>query len=77
MGILTAPLRGLLRIFEEVAERAEEELFGEDAVMSELTELNRSFEAGSLTEEEFARREAELVQRLEEIKERKAGRSSS
>lgn len=77
MGILNAPLRGLLRIFEEVAERAEEELFGEDAVMRELTELNRSFEAGSLPEEEFARREAELVQRLEEIKERKAERSSS
>lgn len=77
MGIFSAPLRGLVGIFEEVRALAEKELYNEDAVREELTDIYRQFEAGSITEEEFNRREAELVQKLEEIAERKenAGRS--
>jgi hypothetical protein len=75
MGLLTAPFRGLLFVFEEVAERAEHELYNGDAVRGELTELYRRLEAGALGEEEFGRREAELVERLEEIEERQRQRS--
>jgi hypothetical protein len=74
MGLLTAPFRGLLRVFEEVAERAEQELYDEDGVKAELTDLYRRLEAGSLSEEAFALREAELVDKLEEIDERKKGK---
>ncbi len=66
-------------MFEEVAERAENELYDEDAVKAELTDLYMKLEAGSLSEEDFNRREAELVERLEEIEEhnrRRAGRGS-
>jgi hypothetical protein len=77
MGIFSAPLRGLVGIFEEVRDLAEKELYGEDAVREELTEMYRQLEAGSITEEEFNRCEAKLVMKLEEIAERreKAGRS--
>lgn len=67
-------LRGLLRVFEEVAERAEQELYNEAAVQAELMELYRKLEAGALSEEEFEEREAELVERLEEIEEHKRER---
>ncbi|HVE84048.1 MAG TPA: gas vesicle protein GvpG [Myxococcales bacterium] len=67
MGLISAPFRGLLKVFEEVADRAEKVLYDEDAVKAELTDIYMKLEAGSLTEEEFNRREAELVQRLEEI----------
>jgi hypothetical protein len=77
MGIFSAPLRGLVGIFEEVRDLAEKELYNEDAVREELTEIYRQLEAGSITEEEFNRCEAKLVVKLEEIAERrnKAGRS--
>ena len=79
MGLVTAPFRWLLRVFEEVADRAEQELNNEDAIKDELMELYRRLEAGLLSEEDFAQREADLVRRLEEIEERKnrkAGRGN-
>lgn len=79
MGLLTAPFRGLLRVFEEIADRAEQDLNNEDAIKDELMELYRRLEAGLLSEEDFAQREADLVRRLEEIEERKnrkAGRGN-
>jgi Gas vesicle protein G len=74
MGFLSLPLRGLIRVFEEVAERAEKEMYDGDAVMAELTELYRMLESGAIAEEEFDRREAALVERLEEIEEHNAAR---
>jgi hypothetical protein len=76
MSFLSFPFRGLLRVFEEVAERAEDELYNEDAIMAELTELYKSLEAGLLSEEEFGERETELVQRLEAVEEHKNGRGT-
>jgi hypothetical protein len=75
MGLITAPFRGLLRVFEAIAERAEHELYDDDAVRAELTDLYHQLEAGALTEEEFGRREAELVERLEVIEEHQRQRS--
>ena len=54
---------------------AERELYNKDAVRAELTDLYVRLEAGSLSEEEFDQREAELVERLEEIEERERQRS--
>ncbi len=63
------PLRGLLRVFEEIAERADHELYDEDAVKAELMDIYAKLEAGSLSEAEFTRREVVLVERLQEIEE--------
>ena len=67
MGLISAPVRGLLWVFEEIAKRAEQELYDEDAVKAELTELYHKLEASAISEEEFGRREAELVTRLHVI----------
>jgi hypothetical protein len=75
MGLLTAPIRGLLRVFEAVAEQAEHEQYNEEAVKAELTDLYRALAAGSLSEEDFGRSEAALVERLEQIEERKRRRA--
>ncbi len=76
MGIVSTPMRGLFRIFREVADRAEAELYDEDAVKAELMAAYRQLEDGSMTEEAFAEREAELVERLDEIDRHKKGKGS-
>jgi hypothetical protein len=57
MGIVSAPMRGLFRIFREVADRAEAELYDEAAVKAELMAAYRQLEEGAITEEAFAERE--------------------
>ena len=74
MGIISAPMRGLFRIFREVADRAEAEMYDEDAVKAELMAAYRQLEEGSITEEAFAEREAELVERLDEIDRHRRGK---
>jgi hypothetical protein len=76
MGLLSAPWRGLLWIFEEFAERAEEERNDPGAVTAELERLYQQLEAGALDEREFARLEAELEGRLVEILERRSRRAA-
>lgn len=71
MGFLSAPFRGLVKVFEEIAERAEGELYNEDAIKAELMDLYKKLESGVINEEEFGPREAELVERLEAIEEHK------
>jgi hypothetical protein len=73
-GLFSMPLRGLLRVFEEVAERAEQELSGEDAAKAEPQELCLALEAWSVGEDEFSRRVEELVQKLAAIEERQKAR---
>jgi len=65
-------MRGLLRLFEVIIERAQEEYCDKEAVAAELMDLHKRFEAGCLTEEMFEQREGELVRRLEEIQQREA-----
>lgn len=74
MGILSTPLRGLLRVFEEVAAKAEQEMFDDQAVKVELMALHASLEAGNISEEAFEAKELELVERLEMIEAHKAGK---
>lgn len=64
MGLLSMPWSGLLRVFEEVAAKAEDELYSVDNVKAELIALHRRFEAGGMSEEEFDRLEVEILQRL-------------
>jgi len=76
MGLFTAPWHALLWIFEEIAERAERELYDPAAVTAELASAYEQLASGALDEEEFARRENELVSRLEEIAARNARRAA-
>jgi Gas vesicle protein G len=69
MGILTglltlplAPVRGVVWVAEAVAEEAERELAVLNSPQRALAELEAARAAGELSEEEFAEREAELIE---------------
>ena len=74
--ILLAPLKGVVWIAEKIQEAAEKELLDEEGVKRELTELYMRLETEQITEEEFARQEEELVERLEAIEAYKKSRGS-
>ncbi|GGT16171.1 gas vesicle protein GvpG [Streptomyces purpureus] len=72
MGLLTevlllpaAPVRGTAWVLRRVVEVAEREYYDPGVVQRELSALVAAFEAGEIDEEEFDRREDELLARLE------------
>lgn len=80
MGLLTdillAPVKCPYLIAKKVHEMAMEELLDEEGIREELKELYVSLETGKISEEEFERREEELVDLLEEIMSYKGGRNA-
>ncbi|MEE7625644.1 gas vesicle protein GvpG [Methylobacter sp. Wu8] len=68
--ILFSPIKGIMWIFRQIHELAEEELAGEaDRIRESLTELYMQLEAGQITEEEFEQQEAVLLDRLDALDE--------
>jgi hypothetical protein len=66
--LLAAPFRGLLWIFQEVAEAAEKEQEAEgDRIRDRLRDLYMLLETGQISEDEFDAEEAGLLDRLDEI----------
>jgi hypothetical protein len=66
-GLLTlplAPVRGTVWIAERILEQAEAELNDEGAIRAQLLEIQAAREAGEIDEEEAARREDVLLERL-------------
>ncbi len=68
---LSAPIAGIKYCLEKVAEVAEREMWDEEPAREQLILVNQAYEEGRLTEEDFRAREAELLARLREIKERR------
>ena len=77
MGLLTnllffpimGPVHGIRWTLGKVQRVAEEELTDDTAVKQELMELQMQLELGDIDDAEYTRREAELMQRLREIRE--------
>ena len=77
MGLLTnllffpvmGPVNGIRWTLGKVQQVAEEELTDDTAVKQELMELQMQLELGDIDDAEYVRREAELMQRLREIRE--------
>jgi Gas vesicle protein G len=74
MGLLTglltlplAPVRGTVWIAEQLATEAERELRDETSVRRRLAEVERQFELGALTVEEYEAIEDDLLEQLEEV----------
>jgi hypothetical protein len=74
MGLLTglltlplAPVRGTVWIAEQLAAEAERELRDETSVRRRLAEVERQFELGALTVEEYEAIEDDLLEQLEEV----------
>ncbi|MFD7401756.1 gas vesicle protein GvpG [Streptomyces sp. NPDC059866] len=60
-----APVRGSAWVIGQVLREAERRYYDPAAVRGELALLERRLEAGEIDEEEFDRREDELLDRLE------------
>ncbi|MFI9076579.1 gas vesicle protein GvpG [Streptomyces sioyaensis] len=72
MGLLTniltlplAPVRGTVWVLDQVLLTAEREYYDPEPVREELRHMERQLLDGSMTPEEFDRREDDLLDRLE------------
>lgn len=66
--IVSFPMSGLLWIFQEIRDAAEQKLEAQaDSITVELQQLYVMLERGQITEEEFDRRETDLLDRLDQI----------
>jgi hypothetical protein len=66
---ITGPVAGIRWTLGKVQRVAEEELTDDTGVKQELMELQMQLELGDIDDAEYVRREAELMQRLREIRE--------
>ena len=64
--ILLFPVRGTLFVLRELQKAAEAERQDSRPIVQELQDLYMLLETGRITEEEFDRREAVLLERLEQ-----------
>ena len=69
--LFTLPAAGIKFVFQQVADIADTELNDESTVHEQLLLLQVQLEEGDITDDEYVEREAELMQRLREIKARK------
>jgi Gas vesicle protein G len=66
-GLLTlplAPVRGTVWLAERIQEQAEGELYDEDAIRSQLMDIDAARQAGEIGAEEAAEAEDVLLERL-------------
>ena len=66
--ILLSPAKGLLWVFREIHDAAQQELAGEsEAITAALSELYMRLETGQITETEFDAQETALLDRLDRL----------
>ncbi|MFH1159574.1 MAG: gas vesicle protein GvpG [bacterium] len=69
--ILLAPLKGIIFIGKKINEVIEKEMSDEGAIKERLMALQLKFELDEIDEEEYDKREDELLKLLENIREEK------
>lgn len=65
--ILLAPLKGVIWLGKKVNDVGERELYDEGGIKDELMKLQLQFELDEISEQEYDRREEELLARLDAI----------
>ena len=65
---IAGPIAGIRWSLEKVQRAVQEELVDDSAIKQELMEQQMLLELGDIDEEEYARREAELMERLREVR---------
>lgn len=66
--LLMSPIKGVLWVFREIHDAAEQELAGEsEAITAALSELYMKLETGQITEEQFDAQEKVLLDRLDRL----------
>jgi len=71
--LINLPVKGFLGIFKKIYEMAEAELTDESKIKEELLRLQTMYEIDQIGEEEYQKKEAELLERLNAARERKGG----
>ena len=61
-----APVYGVVWLADKLAEEADRELYGEEAIRRQLAELQVAVDLGEITEEEYEAGEEALLARLDE-----------
>ncbi len=69
--ILLAPLKGVIFLAEKINEVIEKEMSDEGSIKERLMSLQLKFEMDEIDEEEYDRREEELLKLLESAREEK------
>ena len=70
--LIGLPAKGLLSIFEKIYEMAQTELTDESKIKEELLRSQTLYEIDQITEEEYQKIEAELLERLTLAREAKS-----
>ncbi len=66
--LLMSPVKGVLWVFKEIHDAAQQELAGEsEAITAALSELYMKLETGQITEEQFDAQEKVLLDRLDRL----------
>jgi gas vesicle protein GvpG len=65
---VTGPVAGIKWTLGKVAQVVDEELTDDTPIKQELMELQMQLELGDIDDEEYVRREAELMQRLRDVR---------
>ena len=65
---VTGPVAGIRWSLDKVMRVVREELTDDNAVKQELMELQMLLELGDIDDDEYARREADLMRRLREVR---------
>lgn len=66
--LLLSPVKGVLWVFREIHDAAQQELAGEsEAITAALSELYMKLETGQITEAEFDTQEKVLLDRLDRL----------
>jgi hypothetical protein len=68
---IALPGAGMKWIFQTIADLADQELNDEGSLREQLILLQMQLEDGDIEEDEFAEREADLMARMREIRQRK------
>ena len=61
------PLKGLVALSKQIQKQVNQEAFSPEKVEHELLELQMLHEIGEITDEEFNKKETELLDRLDEL----------
>ena len=65
---ITGPVAGIKWSLNKVAQVVDEELTDDSSIKNELMELQMQLELGDIDDEEYVRREADLMVRLREVR---------
>jgi len=71
--LLLAPVNGVIWLAEKIKEAADHEFSDPGVLKQKLLDLQMMLELNQISEDDFRRRESELLTRLEEISKTKEG----